>query len=227
MSTQHTNEKNLYGQEIRRKGRETRQRIMDATAQLMATVPIRDLRIVDIGRIANVSKATFYIYFESVEEAALAVIDGLNQSTPQIMQILASEWELEQIEKKVRELVNAYFSYWRDNQALLRVRNFAADEGDKRFFLSRKKAIGPLHVKFQEKIVILQEQGICPAGLHPPSTVSVILAMLERVAAIIGQPSAHGATSRGERDGAVAMITSALAPAVAFEQMTPKQDKQN
>lgn len=205
-------DRNLNGQEMRNKGRRTRQRILEATAQLMATVPIRDLRTIDIGRIAKVSKATFYTYFESVEDAALAVVQGLNQSTPEIMAILESEWNGDNVLEKVDAFVTEYIDYWAAKHALLRLRNFAADEGDQRFFKARRDSIEPIHLAIQSKIRALQERGISPRSLHPASTSSVFLAMIERVSAVIRLPSAHGATVAGEKQCAATVIASTLAP---------------
>lgn len=217
-------EKNLYGQEMRNKGQMTRTRIIEATAQLMAQVPIRDLRVAEIGRIAKVSKATFYIYFESVAEAALAVVQTLNQATPEVMDILDSEWTPENILAKARALVIAYTDYWEEHHALLRVRNFTADEGDKRFIDARRVSVEPIHFALQAKVVGFQKAGISPASLHPASTASVLLAMLERLSAIMRLPSAHGATRGGERESAAVLLTSALAPSAMSAATRSDQD---
>jgi len=213
---------NLNGQEMRAKGHQTRNRILDATASLMAKVPIRDLSTAEIGRLAKVSKATFYIYFVSVEDAALAVVEALNQSTPKIMEIFAERWTEQTVNANIRNFVDNYMEYWEAHHALLRLRNFAADEGDQRFFQARKKSVEPIHLALQAKIVELQAIGLCPAQTHAPSATSVLLSMLERVSAVVRLPSAHGATVQGQKDSTVMVIACTLAPGTIAKSMTPK-----
>ena len=66
----------LDGRPFGKRGVETRQRLLDATRELLETHGIRDLRVVDIARTVGTSPATFYQYFRDVEEAVLALADG-------------------------------------------------------------------------------------------------------------------------------------------------------
>src|ERR1700761_1553461 len=88
---------NLYGQEMGNKGILTRARIVSATADLMQRRPLRELRVAEIGALAAVSPSTFYLYFESVAAAGLAVIEELQQATPVIMELLRSDWTRENV----------------------------------------------------------------------------------------------------------------------------------
>ena len=203
---------NLYGQEMHNKGRTTRKRIMDATAELMSKVSIRDLRPVEIGRVAGVSKATFYIYFDSVEDAALAVVETTNQSTPKIMAILDSNWTPQDVLDRCRDFVRVYTTYWKQHHAIMRVRNLAADEGDARFFQARRQSIEPIHFALQRQIAAFQHAGTCSLQFHPPSTASVLLATLERLSAVLCHASVHGATRKGQVESAALLLVGALCP---------------
>ena len=51
------------------RGRQTRQRLLDATVELLATTSWRSVKVTDIARQAQTSPATFYQYFANVEQA--------------------------------------------------------------------------------------------------------------------------------------------------------------
>jgi AcrR family transcriptional regulator len=201
---------NLHGQEMGNKGALTRARILKATAELMGRRPIRELKVAQIGELAAVSASTFYIYFESVAEAALAVIEGIYQATPQIMAILEREWNRDNVMQNARAFVQTYFAFWDRHHALLRVRNFAADEGDRRFFVARRRSVEPIHLALQAKMHHFQSKYPDAPQLHPPSTVSVIMAMLERTGAIIRLPSVHKATRPRQIESAIFLLASCM-----------------
>jgi AcrR family transcriptional regulator len=201
---------NLYGQEMKSKGTQTRTRILEATAILMEKRPIRELKVAEISALAAVSTSTFYLYFESVPEAALAVVEGLHQGTPEIMAILKCEWTSENVMHNCKAFVQAYFQYWDRHHALLRVRNFAADEGDLRFHEARRRSVDEIHLSLQAQIRSFQEKFSSQIRLDPPSTVSVLMAMLERTAAIVRLRSAHKATRGRQIESAAFLIASTM-----------------
>jgi len=65
----------LDGRALGRRGQQTRTRLLEATAQMLERVGLRDLRVVDIARVVGTSPATFYQYFRDVEEAVLALAE--------------------------------------------------------------------------------------------------------------------------------------------------------
>lgn len=207
---------NLYGQEMGSKGFLTREKIIAATNNLLVRRPLRDIKVAEIGQGAGVSNSTFYLYFESVSDAALAAIERVEQATPKIMGLLGKKWTREKLLENARQLVNYHFAVWDEHPALLRVRNFVADEGDRRFADVRRRAIEPVHLQLQEKLRELQADLPNERRLDPPSTVSVILAMLERTAQVIRLPSAHGATRSRQAEAAAFLVASALSGGAPF-----------
>ena len=192
------------------KGILTRARIVEATADLMQRRPLRELRVAEIGALAAVSSSTFYLYFESVADAGWAVVDELQQATPEIMTLFDGEWTRSNVMKKAKAFVQAHFGYWDRNHALLRVRNFVADEGDKRFIDARRRSIEPIHLALQAKIIGFQTALPAMDRLDPASTASVILSMVERTAAVVRQPSAHKATRPRQIESAAFMVACAM-----------------
>lgn len=204
--------RNLYGQTIGDKGRQTRDRILKATTELLERRSIREMKVAEIGAQAGISSSAFYLYFDSVTAAALAVVEQINQATPDLMAVLNREWTAETVHDDARDFVRIYLGFWQKHQAVLLLRNFAADEGDRRFFEARRLSIEPIHFALQEKILAFQKQasGQAATRLHAPSTVSVLLAMLERTATIIRLPSAHKATRARQVDAAAFLVASAV-----------------
>lgn len=201
---------NLYGQEMGNKGKSTRTRIVSATADLMRRRPLRDLRVAEIVQLASVSTATFYLYFSSVAEAGLAAVEEVEQATPEILGVLESEWTQDNVLDRSKAFVQAHLAVWDKHHALLRVRNFVADEGDKRFYNARRHAIEPIHLALQAKIKQMQASLPPEERLDPPSTASTLLAMVERVAQLVRMPSAHKATRPRQIETTAFLVACAI-----------------
>lgn len=202
--------RNLYGQTIGNKGRQTRERILKAATELMERRTIRDLTVAEICALAGTSPSAFYLYFDSVTAAALAVVESINQATPELVAILEREWTPASIHDEAKAFVRSYLAHWQQHQSQLLLRNFAADEGDRRFFEARRQAIEPIHFALQDKMRAFQKLNGGDARLHPPSTVSVLLAMLERTATIARMPSVHKATRTKQTEAAAFLLASAM-----------------
>jgi AcrR family transcriptional regulator len=208
---------NLYGQEMGNKGSQTRAKILKATHSLIQKRPLRELKVSEIGALAGVSSSTFYLYFQTVSEAALAIAEEANQSNEQILRILEREWTTDNIFDHCRDFVKSYFSFWADHAAILRLRNFAADEGDKRFVDARRRSVEPIHFALQKKLADAQAKTSIAPELHPPSAASVLVATLERTAVVVLLPSAHKAT----RSKQIEVVAYLIASAILGEFATP------
>ena len=214
---------NLYGQEMGSKGFLTQEKIVNATADLLGSRPMRDIKVADISQSAGISTSTFYLYFETVGDSALAAVKRVEQSSPKIVKLLSQTWTRATLLKNCKKLVFLYFSIWDEHHALLRVRNFVADEGDRRFFDARRRSLEPIHMALQEKIVELQADLPEHLRLDPPSTASVVLAMLERTAQIIRLPSVHKATRPRITETTAFLVASALSGGKSFMETLPER----
>ena len=201
---------NLYGQEMGDKGSKTRAKILRATESLIAKRSITELKVSEIGSLAGVSSSTFYLYFQTVLEAALAVANETNQSSSELMEILNRDWTHENVLKNAQQFVKEYVSFWTKHASILRIRNFSADEGDRRFFDARRQSVEPIHFALQAKLTHFQSIDKTAPTLHPPSTASVLLALLERTAAIVLLPSAHKATRSRQIEVVTFMLVSTM-----------------
>src|SRR4051794_41546403 len=62
-----------------RRGRATRQRLLECTAEMLRSTSYRDVKVIDIAREAGTSPATFYQYFPDVEAAILVLAEQMAQ----------------------------------------------------------------------------------------------------------------------------------------------------
>src|SRR5438445_13846057 len=85
----------INGRALGRRGAQTRRRLLDATAHLLETHGIRDLRVVDIARSVGTSPATFYQYFRDVEDAVLVLAGEVGASTAPLLAVLAGPWDVQ------------------------------------------------------------------------------------------------------------------------------------
>ena len=183
----------LDGRSLGKRGALTRRRLLDATAELLETHGVRDVRVVDIARSVGTSPATFYQYFRDVEEAVLALAEEVGEQATPLSELLERPWRGDEGLDLARELVDGFITYWDCHRAVLRTRNLAAQEGDQRFRDVRNGALRPLTEGFARKV---ERDG--PPDLSPYAAAAAVVAMMERLAAFHVDLSDRYGTSRAE-----------------------------
>ena len=173
----------LDGRALGSRGTRTRRRLLDATATLLETHGIRDLRVVDIARRVETSPATFYQYFRDVEDAVLALADEVGESTAPLLAVLGGSWDADGALDSARALVEGFVDFWDLNRAVLRTRNLAAQEGDRRFRDVRNRALGPFTEGLAAHVRAAQHAGRVAPELSPAAAGAALVALLERMAA--------------------------------------------
>jgi AcrR family transcriptional regulator len=173
----------LDGRPLGKRGAATRRRLLDATAGLLESHGVRDLRVVDIARRVGSSPATFYQYFRDVEEAVLVLAEEVGEDLAPVGELLARPWKGEAGLETAREMVDAFLRYWDGHRAVLRTRNLAAQEGDRRFRDVRNRSLRPLTEGVAAKVAESQAHGRVGPGIAPIAAAAALVAMLERMAA--------------------------------------------
>lgn len=171
------------GRQLGRRAQQTRQRLLDATQELLETRSIRDVRVVDIARAVGSSPATFYQYFADVESAVLALADEVADELEPIAHLLDEPWKGKTGLDTARQLVDSFVTYWDRYRAVLRVRNLAAEEGDARFRDIRVRTLSRITDRLRTQIVDAQKTGRGSTDLQPYAAAAGLVAMLERMAA--------------------------------------------
>ena len=171
----------------------TRQRILDATEQLLEQRKVRELKVVDIAREVGSSPATFYQYFKDVEEVVLQLAEQTSEGIPTIVEQIEGPWKGKQGLARARGIVDAFIRHWDRYHAVLRVRNLAAEEGDRRFRRVRAESLGAVLEALAKQIEREQQSGRSGSDLlHPYAAAAALVAILERLAAYHRELGAFG-----------------------------------
>ena len=173
----------IDGRRIGKRGQRTRRRLLDATAELLETHGVRDLRVVDIARRVGTSSATFYQYFREVEDAVLVLAAEVGEDGRALSALLEPSWDGPAGLQLARRLVDGFVDHWDRHRAVLRTRNLAAQEGDARFREVRNRANQELLARFEEKIAESRRRGAVPAQMSPRAAAAALVALIERMAA--------------------------------------------
>lgn len=167
-----------------RRGMQTRQRLLDQTLALLEETTFRELKVVDIAREAGTSPATFYQYFPGVEEAILALAEEMSfQGGDTLVDLPGSDaWSKGDGERRAAEISESFIQFWRDNQAIMRVIDLTAEEGDTRFRAIRTRLLNAFNNQLVGVIEAEKKAGNHPKGLSAEATAGVMVSMLSNVA---------------------------------------------
>jgi AcrR family transcriptional regulator len=117
-----------------RRGRATRERLLQCTEEQLEKGSYRDLSVIDIAQCAETSPATFYQYFEDVEAAILVLAGALADEAPGLTAIIEeSDWRGKNGQAAAQQLVDAMLDLWERHRAVMRVLDLSTAEGDLRF----------------------------------------------------------------------------------------------
>ena len=94
------------------RGRLTRQRLLDATVELLSTTSWRSVKVTDIARQARTSPATFYQYFGNVEQAIRVLAEGMVEQAGQLAELVGGDWSDGASWDTARAVTEGFLSYW-------------------------------------------------------------------------------------------------------------------
>lgn len=159
----------------------TRRRLLDATEALLEARRVREVSVVEIARRAGTSPATFYQYFQDVEEATLELAREAAAAVPEALGPLAGDWRGARGLAAARALVEAFVRRWDEHHAVLLFASVSAEQGDRRFRRVRTQAMQPLVEALAAKL--RETRGEHAEGVHPIAAAAALAAILERLAA--------------------------------------------
>ena len=164
-----------------RRGRATRQRLLECTTELLSTTSWRSVKVIDIARQAGTSPATFYQYFENVEQAILVLAEELMEGAAELAALVDGDWSEQASWTTARQVVEGFMDYWEANRSVFRVVELATEEGDLRFQGLRVRALNAVTVTLARVIASNGTPG--PAGTDPMAVAATLISMLAHVAA--------------------------------------------
>ena len=182
------------GRELGPRAAETRRRLLDATEELLAERPLRELRVIDVARRVDTSPATFYQYFESLEDAVVHLAERATEDMPPIVAEIRAGFEPPDDLPRARRIVEAFITHWDAHRAVLRVRNLASEEGDARFRAVRRIAHGPVIEALAEQVQRAQAAGRVARESRPAAAAAALAAILGRLAAYHAELRTFGVT---------------------------------
>lgn len=187
-----------------RRGRATRQRLLDETRVLLDDVAYRDLKVVDISKMAGTSPATFYQYFPDAETAVLTLVEVMVEEGSRHLRALVTEpaWD---DPSSSEALAGGFLAFFDDHRALLRAVDVATTEGDERFRLLRLRLLNGVFLALQELLYQAHAAGRLADGLAPGAAAGVLTTMLAHVSA-----HARGFENWGVDRTALAQTMSAM-----------------
>ncbi len=164
------------------RGRATRQRLLECTAELLVATPWRSIKVIDIARRAGTSPATFYQYFENVEAAITVLAEELVEGVGVLAGLIDGDWSEGAGWDTAVAVVEGFMEYWERNRAVFRVVELTTVEGDLRFQGLRVRALNTVTVTLARAIATNAGSPGSPAGSDPMAAAGTLIAMLAQVA---------------------------------------------
>ncbi|WP_189935387.1 TetR family transcriptional regulator [Streptomyces aurantiogriseus] len=166
-----------------RRGQATRQKLLDCLSEMLSSSPYRDVKVIDVARKAGTSPATFYQYFPDVEGAVLEIAEQMATEGAGLTELLEGRsWVGKAGWQTAQELVDGFLEFWKKNDAILRVVDLGAAEGDKRFYKLRMKILNSVNNSLVDTVTELQSKGRVDKDVNPAAVAGSLVAMLAAVA---------------------------------------------
>jgi AcrR family transcriptional regulator len=171
------------------RGRATRQRLLEATVDLLSTTAWRSVKVIDIARRADTSPATFYQYFENVEQAIGVLAEEMIAEAGDLADLVAGDWSPHESWETALTITEGFLAYWEANRAVFRVLDLATEEGDAHLRGVRVRALNAVTVALAG-VIAQQSPGTgpgaavtgSPAGTEPMAVAGTLVAMYASVA---------------------------------------------
>ena len=172
--------------------------------------PLLELKVADITNASAVAPSTFYIYFADIHEAALGALETVARDRPDLESRVQAIGQGD-TRRRVRLVLNDYLAFWDDHYAILRMRNLAADEGDRRFRDVRATMLMPMIEAIAAKIT--EFRGPEPGGVPALALATLLCGAMERLASIIRlNRTGPQLTRRRMIDAMVLMMSETINP---------------
>ena len=172
---------NLNGQRLGRKGRDTRERILAATRELLAGPDDAPMSLSAVARKASLGMTSLYVYFNDLTELLLAVLEPVMATAEEsYVSLLRSYWPDDELGARALEFVEGYYGFWVRHSRLLHLRNNMADLQDERMMLHRVYSAQPV-MRF---MVEQMNGGLDSPGSPVFSMATALMTGLERVVTV-------------------------------------------
>ncbi|WP_435057650.1 TetR family transcriptional regulator [Streptomyces sp. bgisy060] len=191
------------------RGLQTRQKLMAATVELLASRSYRDTKVVDVAKEVGTSPATFYQYFPDIAGVVLEASRLLVKETTAALDDFADgAWTSEGLSGANR-LVQAVFDSWSNHLPVMRVLNALAAEREPRFVKAYYAATGPVL-----KVLTTSTQSTTPSA----ESKELVHALVNGLAAAAGHEHAgnvRGLSKYQRRQGLARLVHAVVTASAA------------
>ena len=173
--------RNLNGQKLGRKGRDTRARIIAAATELIREESDEPVTLSAVARRVSLGMTSLYLYFSDLTELIMAVLEPVSATAEQdFVWRLRTRWPDDDLASHCRDFVAAYHAYWQKDSRLLHLRNSMADAHDERIMAQR---IATAQVLIALLVEQMDGKGVTA---HSPryAMASMLMTALERAATV-------------------------------------------
>lgn len=155
---------NLNGQRLGRKGRDTRDRIIEVAQEIIAEYDEAQITISEVARRTNLRMASLYVYFADLTELGLAVLEPvMAESETSYLALLRTHWPDAELGARCEQFVQGFYHFWQRHSGILHLRNTMADRKDSRMTEHRINAARPVIA------LIVRQMGHDPADTGSPA----------------------------------------------------------
>lgn len=202
---------NKHGQSLGRKGRETRDRLLNAARELLQSNSPLQLTVVAIAKRAKMSSATFYLYFDDVQGLLLMLSEEAEKDMQVVHDVLDEPWDPKSLElDHAARVVEAFVSVWDKHREVLRYRNLEADRGNAEFENIRLRTSVRIVSRFAEHIFAAYPDSSGFSYNEAMAEASVLVAAMERLAAVETDSVNRGVGPKAMWDGMTRIIARTL-----------------
>lgn len=173
--------RNLNGQKLGRKGRDTRQRIIKAASELVADPTAGPVSLSAVARRVSLGMTSLYLYFNDLTELLLAVLEpAMAEAEEAFVWRLRERWPDRELADHCRTFIDDYFAFWERHSRILHLRNSMADQHDERMMRHRVAFATPIIA------LLVAQMDRKPGGESFPamSMASMLMTGIERSATI-------------------------------------------
>ena len=173
---------NKLGHRIGARGGRTRQALLDAGSTLLKARHFGVVRTADVAQAAGVSPASFYTYFNAVEDVVLALCVAATEDCNALARHFQGDLSGERALAAARAYVDDTLALWRAHGHALRIEHMLADQGHPGFADSRIRRLRRLHLALERRIAEARAGGRQPEGLNPRLASYQVANMVESMA---------------------------------------------
>ena len=168
-----------------KKGKETRRSLMTAALRLLDMASPLSLSAAAISKEAGTSPATFYVYFDDVEDILWSICDAIADDTSNLFPDYTFLRVAERLEDDALTFVRGYSDIWARHGPLMLYRNMEADRGNKRFNQLVLRIALPILEGLTERLVEAAPRSKPLTRSDANAEAVVFIAAIDRIAAAL------------------------------------------